>query len=68
MTFTNAQDASLLILFEKTRTTTLSIVRDVSEEQARWLPNGEVNHLLWHAGHIFVLLERCLFAGHCWIR
>lgn len=57
------QDASLMIIFHKARGATLAVVDDVSEEQARWLPKGEVNHILWHAGHIFVLLERCLFAA-----
>ncbi|MEZ4662308.1 MAG: DinB family protein [Caldilineaceae bacterium] len=56
-------DASLMIIFHKARQATLAILHDVSEAQARWLPNGEVNHILWHAGHIFVLLERCLFAA-----
>ncbi|MBV7330708.1 DinB family protein [Chloroflexi bacterium TSY] len=63
MTSNKKQDESLMTLFDKARTTTLSVVRDVSEEQARWLPDGEVNHILWHAGHIFVLLERCVFAA-----
>ena len=57
------QDESLMIIFHKTRKTTLSLLRDVSERQAKWLPEGEVNHILWHAGHIFVLLERCIFAA-----
>ena len=52
-----------MIIFDKARKTTLAVVRDASETQARWLPEGEVNHILWHAGHIFVLLERCLFAA-----
>ena len=63
MTSSSKPDASLMIVFSKARNTTLATVRDVSEEQARWLPDGEVNHILWHAGHIFVLLERCLFAA-----
>jgi hypothetical protein len=63
MTADKRQDESLMIIFDKARQATLSIVRDVSEAQARWLPDGEVNHILWHAGHIFVLLERCVFAA-----
>ena len=42
------QDESLLLLFQKTRKTSLSVLGDVSEAQARWLPQGEVNHILWH--------------------
>lgn len=57
------QDETLMILFEKTRASTLSVVHNISEEQAKWLPDEEVNHILWHAGHIFVLIERCLFAA-----
>ena len=57
------QDHSLLILLDKARTMTLSTLADIPEEWARWLPAGEANHILWHAGHIFVLLERCLYAA-----
>jgi hypothetical protein len=57
------QDESLKIIFNKSRNMTLSLLQDVSDAQARWLPKGEVNHVLWHAGHIFVLLERCMFAA-----
>ena len=57
------QDESLMIIFNKSRKMTLSLLQDVSDAQARWLPEGEVNHVLWHAGHIFVLLERCMFAA-----
>ena len=63
MTASKKPDESLMIIFHKARGATLAIVDDVTEEQARWLPNGEVNHILWHAGHIFVLLERCVFAA-----
>ena len=63
MTSDKRQDESLMIILNKARKATLSIVRDVAEEQARGLPDGEVNHILWHAGHIFVLLERCVFAA-----
>ena len=42
---------------------TLATLADIPEAWARWLPAGEANHILWHAGHIFVLLERCLYAA-----
>ena len=58
-----SQDESLMIIFNQSRQMTLSLLQDVSDAQARWLPKGEVNHLLWHGGHIFVLLERCIFAA-----
>ncbi len=61
VTSEKCQDESLMIIFIKIRKTTLSILRDVSEELARWLPEGEVNHILWLTGHIFVLVERCIF-------
>ena len=63
MPLDKVQDESLIIIFKKTRKTNLSILQDVSEAQAKWLPEGEVNHILWHAGHIFVLVERCIFAA-----
>ena len=62
MQSSGSQDESLMIIFNKSRKMTLSLLHDVSDAQARWLPKGEVNHVLWHAGHIFVLLERCMFA------
>ena len=56
-------DESLRLLIQKTRETSLTLLKDVSAEQARWLPIGEVNSILWHAGHVFVVVERCIFAA-----
>ncbi len=50
-------DQSLLLLFDEVRHKTLRLLQDVSEEQARWSPPGLANHILWHAGHCYVLVE-----------
>ncbi len=50
-------DSSLLVLFDEVRGKTLLLLEGVSEEEARWSPPGLHNHILWHAGHSFVLVE-----------
>jgi hypothetical protein len=52
-------DRSLLLLFDEVRGKTLQLLQGVSEEQARWSPAGLQNHILWHSGHCYVLVE-CL--------
>ena len=50
-------DRSLLTTFDEIRGRTLRLI-DVPQEQARWVPDGTENHILWHAGHIFAMVER----------
>ena len=52
-------DRSLLLLLDEVRGKTLRLLQGVTEEEARWAPPGLHNHILWQAGHCFVLVE-CL--------
>jgi hypothetical protein len=50
-------DRSLLLLLDEVRGKTIRLLQGVSESDALWTPQGLNNHILWHAGHAFVLLE-----------
>jgi hypothetical protein len=50
-------DQSLLLLLDEVRGKTIRLLQGLSEEEARWSPPGLHNHILWHAGHSFVLVE-----------
>lgn len=50
-------ELALLLLFDEVRGKTLRLLDGVSEEDARWSPPGLRNHILWHAGHSYVLVE-----------
>jgi hypothetical protein len=50
-------DETLLQLAKGVRGKTLRILDNVSEEQARWLPAGLHNHILWNAGHALIVVE-----------
>ncbi len=50
-------DHSLLSLFDEVRGKTLRLLDGVTDQQARWSPPGLRNHILWHAGHAYVLVE-----------
>ena len=50
-------DQTLLMLFDEVRGKTLRLLEGVTESQARWPPPGLANHILWHAGHIYVVVE-----------
>jgi hypothetical protein len=50
-------DETLLMLFDEVRGKTLRLLEGVTENQARWAPAGLANHILWHAGHIYVVVE-----------
>ncbi len=50
-------DKSLVLLLEEVRGQTLRLLDSVSEENARWAPPGLQNTILWHAGHVYLLLE-----------
>jgi hypothetical protein len=50
-------DRSLLLLLGEVRGKTLRLLQGVSEKEAHWTPPGLHNHILWHAGHSYVLVE-----------
>jgi hypothetical protein len=50
-------DETLLQVAKGVRGKTLRILDGVSEEQARWLPAGLHNHILWNAGHALIVVE-----------
>jgi len=50
-------DRSLLLLLDEVRGKTLRLLQGVGEKEARWSPPGLHNHILWHAGHSYVLVE-----------
>ncbi len=50
-------DHSLVLLLDEVRGKTLRLLQGVSEEEARCSPPGLHNHILWHAGHSYVLVE-----------
>src|SRR3954471_14490852 len=50
-------DESLLLLAGDVRKKTLKILEGVTAEQAHWTPPGLNNHILWHAGHSFIVVE-----------
>src|SRR4051812_1002532 len=49
-------DPSLLTAFDEIRGKTLRLI-DVPHADALWTPAGTDNPILWHAGHIFVVVE-----------
>jgi hypothetical protein len=56
-------DETLLQLAKGVRGKTLRILDSVSEEQARWLPAGLNNHILWNAGHALIVVENYAVAA-----
>jgi hypothetical protein len=50
-------DQSLLLLLDEVREKTLHLLQGVTDEEARWSPPGLHNHVLWHAGHSYVVIE-----------
>ena len=50
-------DQSLLLLLDEVRGKTLRLLHAVTDPEARWTPPRLHNHILWHAGHSFVLVE-----------
>ncbi len=50
-------DQSLLLLLDEVRGKTLRLLQGVSDDDTRWSPPELHNHILWHAGHSFVLVE-----------
>ena len=56
MTYYSA-DPTLLLLLDEVRRKTLSRLEGVTDEQARFAPEGLQNSILWHAGHSYVVVE-----------
>jgi hypothetical protein len=50
-------DQSLLLLLDQVRGKTLRLLQGVGDDETRWAPPELHNHILWHAGHSFVLVE-----------
>jgi hypothetical protein len=50
-------DQSLLLLLDQVRGKTLRLLQGVGDDETRWTPPELHNHILWHAGHSFVLVE-----------
>ncbi|MGA2255956.1 MAG: DinB family protein [Thermoguttaceae bacterium] len=50
-------DQSLLLLLDEVRGKTLRLLNAVTDQEAHWPPPELHNHILWHAGHSFVLVE-----------
>ena len=50
-------DLSLLLLLDEVRGKTLRLLQGVNDDETRWSPPELHNHILWHAGHSFVLVE-----------
>jgi hypothetical protein len=50
-------DDSLLLLAQEVRTKTLWLLDGVSDEMAHFAAPGLANSILWHAGHVLVVVE-----------
>jgi hypothetical protein len=50
-------DATLLELLKEVRWKTLKLLEGVDEKQALFAPAGTNNHILWHAGHAWIVVE-----------
>ena len=50
-------DASLLLLLDEVRGKTLRILEAAPAEFGLWAPPGLRNHITWHAGHAYVVVE-----------
>jgi hypothetical protein len=50
-------DRTLLLLLEEVRGKTLRILDAVPDGYALFAPPGLQNHIIWHAGHIYVVVE-----------
>ena len=53
----NGPDQSLLLLLNEVRGKTLRLLNGLTDQEAHWPPPDLHNHILWHAGHSFVLVE-----------
>src|SRR3954471_21313098 len=50
-------DDTLLLLAKEIRAKTFKVLNGVTESQARFVPPGLNNSIIWHAGHAFCVVE-----------
>jgi hypothetical protein len=50
-------DETLVLLASEERGKTLRLLKGVSDQDARWAPQGLSNNILWHAGHSLWVVE-----------
>lgn len=53
----HSADSTLLLLLDEVRRKTLARLEGLTEEQARFAPEGLQNSILWHAGHCYIVVE-----------
>lgn len=51
-------DATLSMLLDAVRAKSLRRLEGVGEAEARWVPQGLQNTILWHSGHVLMVVER----------
>lgn len=52
---------NVLLQLQQARRNTLALLATITEEQATTIPTDGNNHLLWHAGHLYVTLDKFAF-------
>ncbi|OIJ08710.1 hypothetical protein BKP35_17530 [Anaerobacillus arseniciselenatis] len=55
-------DHFLFTQLEFVRNKTLTIINEISEEEADFIPEGFKNNIRWHLGHIYFVNEKFLFS------
>ena len=50
-------DESLLMLAQDVRNKTLKLLDGMTDQQVGYVAPGLTNSILWHAGHVFILVE-----------
>jgi hypothetical protein len=50
-------DLTLLALLAEIRSSLLGVLEGVDDETATWRVPGLANHVLWHAGHAYIVVE-----------
>lgn len=52
---------NVLLQLQQARRNTLALLATMTEEQATTIPTDCNNHILWHAGHLYVTLDKFAF-------
>lgn len=52
---------NVMLQLQQARRNTLELLATISEEQATTIPTDCNNHILWHAGHLYVTLDKFAF-------
>lgn len=50
-----------MLQLQQARRNTLELLTTITEEQATTIPTDCNNHILWHAGHLYVTLDKFAF-------